>query len=213
MTGEPRGERQKAAHSPDDELADNPQFRVLKIVDVGKLVYTDFEDRVGGAAGSWDYEMVAAGMAVAVFSKAFLETLGRRAGDGVADLPKRVGDLVRRRIRKNGKSVETHIGTGDDRVAVIVVTDDLPDEARLALLDLDVTAPELRGKLLGWTRQRRRGSRSRQTRTGCLKLPDSHSQITIRSYPGRSESLGIVSVVSSVRRTTSTALYAFLTAE
>lgn len=34
--------------------------------------------------------------------------------------------------------------------ALVVVTDDLPDEARLALLDLDVTAPELRGKLLRW---------------------------------------------------------------
>jgi hypothetical protein len=150
MTGERRGKRQKAAHSPDDELADDPQFRVLKIVDIGKLVYTDFEDPVGGAAGGWDYEMVAAATAVAVFSKAFLETLGRRAGDGVADLPKRVGDLVRRRIRKNGKTVETHIGTGDDRAAVIVVTDDLSDEARLALLDLDVTVPELRGRELHW---------------------------------------------------------------
>lgn len=34
--------------------------------------------------------------------------------------------------------------------AVVVVTGDLPDEARLALLDLDLMADEMRGKELRW---------------------------------------------------------------
>ncbi|MGH3220095.1 MAG: hypothetical protein ACRDPY_15550 [Streptosporangiaceae bacterium] len=81
--------------------------------------------------------------AVAIFSKAFLETLGKRAGDGLAD-------LVSTPIRKNGTSTETGIGVDDGSTATIVVSADTPDEARLALLDLDVTADELRGKLLRW---------------------------------------------------------------
>jgi hypothetical protein len=45
---------------------------------------------------------------------------------------------------------EIFIGLDGGATAIIVVTEDTPDEARLALLDLDVTAPELRGKLLRW---------------------------------------------------------------
>jgi hypothetical protein len=96
-------------------------------------------------------ETVALVTAVAIFSKAFLETLGQRTGEGVASLPKRVGDLVRiRKQAKKGKPDEYVIGVGDSATAMIFVTEDLPDEARLALLDLDVTAETLRGKLLRW---------------------------------------------------------------
>ncbi len=81
--------------------------------------------------------------ALAVYSKAFLETLARRHADGLAD-------RVRMRLRKNGKDTEAEIGLRGGASATVVVTGDLPDEARLALLDLDVTADELRGKLLRW---------------------------------------------------------------
>lgn len=37
-----------------------------------------------------------------------------------------------------------------EQAVKLVVTEGLPDEARLALLDLDVTAEELRGKELRW---------------------------------------------------------------
>jgi hypothetical protein len=67
----------------------------------------------------------------AIYSKAFVEALAKRHADGVAD-------LVRTRVRRKGKT------------ATIAITADLPDEARLALLDLDVTADELRGKLVRW---------------------------------------------------------------
>jgi hypothetical protein len=42
---------------------------------------------------------------------------------------------------------------GHDEAATVVVTRNLPDEARLALLDLDVTAEDLRGKVLRWSRK------------------------------------------------------------
>ena len=86
-------------------------------------------------------ELVVFAAAASIYSKAFLEALAKRHADGLTD-------LVRARIRKNMTEVE--IGLVGDAAATIVVTDDLPDEARLALLDLDVTADELRGKVLRW---------------------------------------------------------------
>jgi hypothetical protein len=91
--------------------------------------------------------------AVAIYSKAFLEALGSRTGEGVANLAARLGGFMRRRVRwkgGGGSEFEYLIGPDDGSAAIIVVTEDTPDEARLALLDLDVTAPELRGKELYW---------------------------------------------------------------
>jgi len=100
------------------------------------------------ARGVWVYnsitpEQLALVAAVSIYSKAFLEALAKRHADAVAD-------LVRKRFRKNGKDTELEIGLDGDTAAKIVVTADTPDEARLALLDLDVTADDLRGKLLRW---------------------------------------------------------------
>jgi hypothetical protein len=50
---------------------------------------------------------IALATAAAIYSKAFLETLGKRSGEGVADLSKRLGDLVLdRRKGKKGKPDE-----------------------------------------------------------------------------------------------------------
>jgi hypothetical protein len=105
---------------------------------------------VTGAVGQiFSPEVVALATATAIFSKAFLETLGSRAGDGVANLPRHVGDLVRTWHRRRSGGEEYRIQL-DGSTAAIAVTKATPDEARLALLDLDVTAEELRGKLLRW---------------------------------------------------------------
>lgn len=88
-------------------------------------------------------ESLAAVAGASIFAKAFLETLGKRAGDGLVD-------LVETAIRRKGKPDETQIGVDDGSAATIAITADTPDEARLALLDLDVTADELRGKILRW---------------------------------------------------------------
>jgi hypothetical protein len=94
-------------------------------------------------------EMIALATATAIFSKAFLETLGSRAGDGVANIPKHVADLVRKYIHRKNKS-EYQVGVEGHASAIIVITEFLPDEARLALLDLDVAGDEVRGKTLRW---------------------------------------------------------------
>lgn len=91
-------------------------------------------------------ETVVTATALTIFAKAFLETLGRRAGEGAANLL----DRVRVKVHKKSDADEYHLGVDGGAAATVVVTEDLPDEARLALLDLDVTADELRGKLLRW---------------------------------------------------------------
>lgn len=95
-------------------------------------------------------ETMALAAAVMIFGKAYLEALGRSAGEGTANLPKKAKDLVRNRIRKKGAPDEILIGLENGEAAVVVFTQDLPDEAKIALLDLDVAAPDLRGKLLRW---------------------------------------------------------------
>jgi hypothetical protein len=94
-------------------------------------------------------EMIALATATAIFSKAFLETLGNRAGEGAASLPRRVRDLVRTRHHGKDGREEVYVEAGF-KWATVVVTQDLPDEALVALIDLDVTAEALRGKLLRW---------------------------------------------------------------
>jgi hypothetical protein len=92
-------------------------------------------------------EAVIIAFSVGNFFSAFFQALGQRAADGAA---KRVGDLVLRRIRRKNEPDEYQIGADDGSSATIAITEDTPDEARLALLDLDVTADEVRGKLLRW---------------------------------------------------------------
>ena len=95
-------------------------------------------------------ESIAVVTASVVFGKAFFETLGQRAGSSVANLPKQASDLIHRRIKREDQPDEIHIGANGESTATIVITASTPDEARLTLLDLDVTAEDLRGKILRW---------------------------------------------------------------
>jgi hypothetical protein len=91
-------------------------------------------------------EVLALTGAAVIYSKAFLETLAKHHADRLVDLVR----TTRFRFRNNDKNTEAEIGFDGDAAATIVVNEDTPDEARLALLDLDVTAEELRGKVLRW---------------------------------------------------------------
>jgi hypothetical protein len=72
-----------------------------------------------------------------------LETLAQHNAEGLIE-------AVRTRFRKNGKVTELPVGPGDGAAATLVITSDTPDEARLAVLDLDITAENVRGQLLQW---------------------------------------------------------------
>ncbi|MFI6043602.1 hypothetical protein ACIA8C_18355 [Nocardia sp. NPDC051321] len=106
----------------------------------------------------WSAAVGAVAPAATIFGKAFLESLAERAADGVAGLP---GKLRQRWFRhgrqgsgNNELSAVLDIENGS--AAAILVTADLPDEARLALLDLDPTEPAWQGKILGWDFDRQR---------------------------------------------------------
>lgn len=84
------------------------------------------------------------------FCSAYIQALAQRAESRVANLPKQVSDLVRKRIKRKGQPEEIHISAGDEATATIALTASTPDEAWLALLDLDVTGEDMRGKVLRW---------------------------------------------------------------
>lgn len=88
-------------------------------------------------------------IAAAIYSKAFVEALAKSHADGLTGMLRK---RFRRKVREKYKDGEVEIGVDGDAAATIVVTADMPDEARLALLDLDVTADDLRGKVLRWDR-------------------------------------------------------------
>jgi hypothetical protein len=80
------------------------------------------------------------------FVTAFCTELGKRFGGTVADW------VSHMRIRpKPGESTGDELVVEvDDSVTVIEFNDDLPDEAKLLLLDLDVEAEGIRGNRLTW---------------------------------------------------------------
>jgi hypothetical protein len=78
-----------------------------------------------------------------IYAKAFLETLAKHNAEGL------IG-AVRTRVRKKGNAAELLVGPNDDAAATLVITSDTPDEARLAVLDLDINAEDLRGNFLRW---------------------------------------------------------------
>lgn len=80
---------------------------------------------------------------VGVYVKAYIETLAQHNAESLIK-------AVRHGRRWKGKKPEMVVGPGNKSAATIAITDETPDEARLALLDLDVTAEELRGKVLAW---------------------------------------------------------------
>jgi hypothetical protein len=81
--------------------------------------------------------------AAASYLTVFTQTLAKHNAEALVD-------AVRTRFRRKGKTLELLVGTGDDAAAAFIVTGDLSDDAKLAMLDVDVTSDELRGKFLRW---------------------------------------------------------------
>lgn len=110
----------------------------------------------GGIAEFSTTAIATLGPLVAVYSKAFLEALGAHTADTAASLPGRIRRrmLERGQARSHDTAAVLYLQGAD--AAAILVTPDLPDEARLALLDLDPTDPELRGRILAWNGERER---------------------------------------------------------
>jgi hypothetical protein len=95
---------------------------------------------------------------------AFCTELGKRLGGNAADWASRVR-LIRKEKNSNKAVLLVHSGP---TTTVIEVNEDLPDEARLALLDLDIENDANRGQRLRWNAQVGHGCR--RTKRGNPRL-------------------------------------------
>jgi len=147
MTDEPANAGPKAI-DPLADILDRP----LTELTVGELMTlkAEFESRGIRIYNSAASEQMVLAFMIGNFSSAFIQALGQCAAGGAAKLPRRAADLVCKYVRKKGRPDEYRIGVDGGSAATIVITAKTPDEARLALLDLDVAAPGLRGKELRW---------------------------------------------------------------
>ncbi|MDE1675188.1 hypothetical protein [Nocardia gipuzkoensis] len=107
-------------------------------------------DGIEASAPDTVFDMITAISPVAaVYGAAVLESLGSRTADAVTAKARRF--RVRKRWfrrRRPHHTVDALLEV--DGCAALLVTDDLPDEARLAVLDLDLAEDSVRGKVLGW---------------------------------------------------------------
>ena len=147
MTNQPADTGRQAAHTPTPNLG-----RPLTDMTVDELMALKAEYAAHGSRleNRASIDQVLLAFMAGNFCSAFLQALGQRAGNSVANLPKQASDLIRKRVRRRGQPDEYHISAQGDATATIVITASTPDEARLAVLDLDVTADEVRGKILRW---------------------------------------------------------------
>ncbi|WP_141717290.1 hypothetical protein [Nocardia altamirensis] len=91
------------------------------------------------------------GPVVAIYGKALLESLAAHTADGVVQLPRTIRKRWFGRTGAESSDLAAILDIeGGPGAAAILVTEGLPDEARLALLDIDPTESALRGKVLGW---------------------------------------------------------------
>ncbi|MFD9565320.1 hypothetical protein [Streptomyces sp. NPDC059994] len=92
-------------------------------------------------------ELLVIATVVTPFVTAFATTLGEQLGQRVTVVRPR--SWWRR--RRQGSELEVTVARTGRSVCRIEVGPDLTDDAWLALIDLDVTRPELRGHLLRWS--------------------------------------------------------------
>lgn len=78
------------------------------------------------------------------FVAAYAEALGKRLGESTA------AALLRLRLSRPRVHGRTELAADQAGAVRVELDARLPDEARLALLDLDVTSPEYRGRTLRW---------------------------------------------------------------
>lgn len=91
-------------------------------------------------------EAVVAATTFGPFVTAFCTELGKRFGGSISDWASK----IRLRQKASVPSEADLLVELDNVVTVVELEKDLPDEARLAFLDLDLKAPAIRGRRLRW---------------------------------------------------------------
>jgi len=114
---------------------------------------SDLYSRLINASASFTMaETLVTAATIGPFITAFCTELGKRLGGSVADWAAR----MKLRPRGNDPDQSDLLVEFDGAVILIELNKDLPDEARLALLDLDVEASAVRGHRLAWDRTAQR---------------------------------------------------------
>lgn len=138
---ESAGARPKAVE-PLDTLLDRPLTEMS--VDELMALKAELEARGIRIHNGIPWEVVAPlGAATAIYSKTFLETLAKHNAEALIK-------AAATRILKRGETIAFLAAADGDAIPKFVVKGDLPDAARLALLEPDVMAEALRGKILWW---------------------------------------------------------------
>ena len=121
-----------------------------------RLWRTRQQDQVVTVVTHFNWETIVAlavgSTTLGAFVQAIAAELGKRTVEGVPKTIRVVVRYAKRFWRKKLVSAEVKTEVGDI-TATLIVTSDLPDEARLALLDLDFSDPGLNGKTLSWNIQ------------------------------------------------------------
>lgn len=89
---------------------------------------------------------IAAAVTVGPFLTAFCTQLGTRFGGTAADWASR----VRTRLKAGAQDADAIEVEAFGRVTIVELTEPLTDDARLALLDLDISRADICGQTLRW---------------------------------------------------------------
>ncbi len=103
--------------------------------------------RVNAPPPTFGVAEIAAGLAGFTFLRAYCEELGKRFGGSTADW---LSKLRVRRHRMKSKAARLEVPVNGVTTYFEIADDGLPDEAKLALIDLDLTAEGIRGHRLRW---------------------------------------------------------------
>lgn len=131
--GEDGTARRNAGSAEEERIA-----RYRELIADGELVHTAAH-QIARDVGELVVGLAAA-RGLAPFVQAYASALGKALGEVTATALKRI-DTLRYLL-------DDHLQAPN--AAAVELHPDLPDEARLALLDLDPTAPDVRGKTLRW---------------------------------------------------------------
>jgi hypothetical protein len=115
--------------------------------------YYSFEQARGqvtyslGPDASYDVELLVGYVAVKLIGP-FLEAFAKKLGEQIGESTSRA--LGRLRVLRDRRTRRTELDVNGSSTTTLVLPEDMTDEARLAFLDLDMTASELQGTTLYW---------------------------------------------------------------
>jgi hypothetical protein len=133
------------ADQPEKSESSLLKIRANTLKSLANRTWLDTEDIADDACNTaWTIAIAAT---AGPFVTAFCTELGRRCGGTVADWASR----VHFRRRNDGSAGDEIVVKADDTITVFEFDEQVSDEARLALLNLDITDKAVKGHRLKWS--------------------------------------------------------------